>query len=83
MFVDNSVKELKESHDILFKYINTKKHSIGLPKRGVSSKELKECKLWWQGPLWLVKNQSSWSTWNMPEIDLEKIKENAEQSTVV
>ena len=50
VFVNNRIKEITESKDIVFKFINTKENPADLPTRGLSGAALKDCKLWWNGP---------------------------------
>ena len=55
VFVRNRVSEITLQNDIVFRYINTKQNPADLPTRGISASELKTCKLWWNGPEWLLQ----------------------------
>ena len=57
IFAKNRVLEIKDKDDITFRYINTKDNPADLPARGMPIDELKESKLWWNGPEWLLKER--------------------------
>ena len=56
-FVRNRILEINDKNDITFRYINTKHNPADLPTRGMPIDELKESKLWWNGPEWLLKEK--------------------------
>lgn len=64
VFVRNRIKEITEKDEVEFRYINTKHNPADLPTRGISISELKKEKLWWNGPKWLLHDQSQWPKWN-------------------
>lgn len=43
-------------------YINTKQNPADLITRGVMPKDLPSHTLWWQGPSWLIQDQTHWPT---------------------
>ena len=53
VFVKNRITETKNEKNVEFRYINTKNNPADLPSRGISSKELKQSTLWWNGREWL------------------------------
>ena len=57
IFLKNRVLEIKDKDDITFHYINTKHNPADFPTRGMPIDELKESKLWWNGPEWLFKER--------------------------
>ena len=65
----NRVLEIKNKDEIIFHYINTKHNPADLPTRGVPINALKERKIWWNGPEWLLKDKENCSLWNNDEFD--------------
>ena len=47
--VQNRVKDITETKDISFRYVETSQNPTDLPTRGVSAQDLDECELWWHG----------------------------------
>ena len=74
VFVQNRLTEITTETNIKFRYINKKENPADLSSRGISSKDLKESKLWWNGPDWLTNVQESWPTWNVPTIDQQPLE---------
>ena len=75
VFIQNRLTEITNERNIEFRYINTKFNPADLSSRGISSQDLKESKLWWNGPDWLADKQESWPIWNVLPID-QKIMED-------
>ena len=73
VFVKNRITEITNEKNVEFRYINTKDNPADLPSRGMSSKELKQSTLWWNGPEWLKDDLPSWPTWNIEKINQETI----------
>ena len=65
----NRVLEIKDKDDITFRYINTKQNPADFSTRGMPIDELKESKLWWNGPEWLLKKKEHWPLWNTDKFD--------------
>ena len=53
VFVKNRITEITSEKNVEFRYINTNDNPADLPSRGMSSKELKQSTLWWNGLEWL------------------------------
>ena len=49
VFVKNRITEITNEKNVEFRYINTNDNPADLPSRGMSSKELKQSTLWWNG----------------------------------
>ena len=63
VYVRNRVDEISSLlPDVLFHYVPSKENPSDLVTRGVTSKELRNSSLWWEGPSWLP-DPSSWPTW--------------------
>jgi len=45
-FVQNRVKEITETKDISFRYVETSQNPADLTTRGVSAQDLDKCELW-------------------------------------
>ena len=65
-FFQNQVKEITETKDISFRYVETNQNPADLATRGVSAQDLDTCELWWRGPKWLQDRQKTWPTWDIP-----------------
>ena len=74
VFVNNRISEITQSSNTVFKYINTRENPADLPTRGMSIKELLNCKLWWYGPPWLLGDQTTWPNWNVPVVNIDQLK---------
>ena len=57
---------------IIWRHISTNQNPADHCSRGLSPQELKTCKLWWNGPEWLLLSPKEWpksiSFKNMPEV---------------
>ena len=73
VFVKNCITEITNEKNVEFRYINTKDNPADLPSRTMTSKELKQSTLWWNGPEWLKDNLHSWPTWNVEKTNQETI----------
>ena len=80
VFVRNRIKEITEKQDINFRYISTKDNPADLLTRGMSSKDLRDSRLWWHGPSWLSEDSQFWPMWNFPE---KEYKDTIEESKAV
>ena len=58
-FVHNRVKEITETKDASFRYVETSQNPADLTKRGVSAQDLDKCELWWHGPKWLQDSEKT------------------------
>ena len=76
IFVRNRVTEIINETDVVFRYINTKHSPADIPTRGMSINELKNNKLWWYGPEWLLQDPNEWPQWNtwVAEANSESLK---------
>ena len=43
--------------------------------KGLTTSEIKECSLWWNGPSWLDWGESSWLTGNVADVTPEMLEE--------
>ena len=83
-FVRNRVLEIKDKDDITFRYINTKHNPADLPTRGMPIDELKESKLWWNGPEWLLKEKENWPLWNTDEFNVgRELQDNKQKEQII
>ena len=64
VFVRNRITEIINETHVGFQYINTKQNPPDIPTRGLSVKELKNNKLWWYSPEWLLQDPIEWPQWN-------------------
>lgn len=63
VYVANRVSQILEVTEAgQWNYVNTKENPADLISRGVSAGLIKTAKLWWQGPSWLSKEESAWSS---------------------
>ena len=74
-FVENRVKEIKQDKHFKVHYISTTENPADIASRGMRSIELKNSKLWWQGPQ--SQSNQEWPEW---EHDLSKKQKQEAQS---
>ena len=70
VFTRNRVNEITKENDITFRYVNTKHNPADIPTRGTTATELKNNKLWWNGPEWLKQDPEEWPLWNTETFNL-------------
>ena len=73
VFVRNRLREILQDNSITFRYINTKENPADIPTRGQSAEDLKQNKMWWNGPEWLKENAEKWPTWQTTKVDQETL----------
>ena len=73
-FVQNRLKEITETKDISFRYVETSQNPADLATRGVSAQDLDKSELWWHGPKWLQDSEKTWPTWDIPMITKETLE---------
>ena len=73
VFAKNRITEITNKKNVEFRYINTTNNHADLTSKGISSKELKQSILWWNGKEWLKDDLPSWPTWNVEKINQETI----------
>lgn len=60
-FVANRISEIQSTFPSMsWRYVPSEDNPADCASRGVSAKELKSHKLWWNGPLWLSQDESHW-----------------------
>lgn len=75
VFIENRTREIKETQDVTFHYVNTHENPADLLTRGKMFDDIKGSTLWWEGPAWLIDEESKWPTWEFPTITAEKLSE--------
>ena len=73
VFVENRLKEIR-NENITLRFVISEDNPADLATRGISAQELSESQLWWHGPRWLRDPETSWPTWNIPEINPDTIR---------
>ena len=71
-FVENRVKEIKTDKDINFHYISTTENPADRASRETSTRELRDNRIRWHGPEWLVQPQQIWPEWKKASTDQEE-----------
>ena len=76
VIVRNRVTEIINETDVAFRYINTKHNPANIATRRMSTMELKNNKLLWYGPEWLLQDPNEWPQWNtwVAEANSESLK---------
>ena len=74
VFVENRLKEIRNGN-ITLRFVISEDNPADLATRGISAQELSESQLWWHGPRWLRDSETSWPTWNIPEINPDTIRD--------
>ena len=70
-FVENRVKEMLKESDVNFRYVPSDQNPADFPTRGLLVSEVKEAKLWWNGPTWLKDAENIWPEWCIPQLTPE------------
>jgi len=60
VFIENRLKEIRGHDDVTFEYVNTKENPADIASRGCSLETLREHRLWWHGPHWIVFPYDRW-----------------------
>ena len=69
VFVENRVREIRSQKDLSFHYISSDQNPSDCATRGLTVTDIKKISLWWHGPIWLLKEQSMWQSWKLPELN--------------
>ena len=59
VFVRNRIQEIKKSKEISFEFVKSKENAADLASRGCTMDKLVNNYLWWNGPEWLQKPNST------------------------
>ena len=70
VFVRNRICEIKSYNGITYHFVSTRENPADIATRGSSLPTLRNVKLWWHGPQWLVKQRAEW-----PESELRSNKQ--------
>ena len=81
-FVANKVNHIQEITKVDdWNHINSKENPAGLVSRGVDGNVLRNSSLWWNGPTWLQREDTSWPrSKEIAEISTERKKNKAYMS---
>nr|CAH7744291.1 unnamed protein product [Callosobruchus chinensis] len=61
VFVANRVSEIQTLTKIEFwHYVNTHDNPADIVSRGINPESIVNCRLWWQGPIWLSETDDFW-----------------------
>ena len=85
-FVTNRIKEIKNANSTEFRYVSTTCNPADIATRGLTSEEIKDSKLWWEGPAWITKDCiEEWPSWDIPQFNSDELNEikNEEKQTKV
>lgn len=60
-YVANRINQILEITDVLqWQYVNTADNPADIISRGINAQGFKNSKIWWNGPFWLVNDESTW-----------------------
>ena len=65
------MKEIKTDKDINFHYISTTENPADKASREKSTRELRDDRILWHSPEWLVQPQQTWPEWKSASTDQE------------
>ena len=74
VFVENRIREIRSTGDLLFRYVPTEENPAEIGSRGCSYHEL-ERSFWWAGPAWIKLEESRWPNSIVPELTPEEVAE--------
>jgi len=80
LFVENRIKEIRMQKDITFCYIPSKQNPADFATWGLTVQGIVDCQLWWHGPEWLKSEQTTWPSWNIPDITPDRLDHLLEMS---
>nr|CAI5841713.1 unnamed protein product [Callosobruchus analis] len=61
LFVSNRVSKIQGSTDVSqWRHVSSTDNPADLVSRGISASQLPSCKIWWHGPVWLIKPENEW-----------------------
>nr|CAI5867734.1 unnamed protein product [Callosobruchus analis] len=61
LFVSNHVSKIQGSTDVSqWRHVSSTDNPADLVSRGISASQLPSCKIWWHGPVWLIKPENEW-----------------------
>ncbi|XP_075163179.1 uncharacterized protein LOC142235805 [Haematobia irritans] len=84
-FVANRVAIIQEKVCNNWRHVPTADNPSDLATRGRTPLELKDCSLWWHGPIWLKEKENEWpSNISIPDTTVESkpIKAHVARSTI-
>lgn len=70
----------RKSHASQWRYISTKDNPADCASRGISSRDLVDHQLWWNGPKWLKEAKENWP--KQPKLNYGNINENSAHLSV-
>lgn len=73
VFVTNRVKEIQRDTTVNWRYVPTAQNPADCASRGISMTKLIDHKSWWQGPEFLLNDESEWPV--QPNITTDQIPE--------
>lgn len=74
-FVSNGAAEIQRTTKISdWNHVPTKTNPADILSRGYSLSELKDSRLWWNGPSWLEQDEDSWPSTDATLIDVPEMK---------
>jgi len=80
--VENHIKEIKRETDITFRYVSSKQNPADYVTRGLTVPEIINNDLWWHGPEWLKLIESTWPSWNVPDLIPEALLTDSKSNVI-
>ena len=80
-FIQNRLNEISSNKGIKLRYVSTSQNPADLATRGITTEELMNSNLWWQGPSWLTDDMTTWPSWNFEQIDDNTLRQLAEHAS--
>ena len=74
------MKEIKQDKHLKVHYISTTEKSADIASRGMRFDELRDNRLWWQGPKGLRQSNQEWPEWQH-DLSEKKQKQEAQSHT--
>ena len=64
-FVQNRLNEIRSTKEIHYHYIASSENPADFPSRSLDTEELRDNRLWWYGPKWILSPTDDWPVWKL------------------
>ena len=65
-FVENRLREVRRS-DVTYRFVPTAQNPADIGTRGMMPEQLRKCRIWWDGPPFLLLKEEDWPKTDIPK----------------